>query len=389
MKGHIRARGKNSWTVKFDVGRDPITGKRLTRWHTVHGGKREAQRKLAELIHAANEGTYVEPTRVTVAEYLGRWLAHARSRVAARTFERYEEIARKHLVPALGGLRLAKLAPMHVQAYYADALAHGRRRRKDNHDAPDAGLSAQTVKHHHRVLSQALRQAVRWQMLGRNPCDAVQAPRPVRRDMRTLDHAQSAALIKAADGRRAYVPVLLALTTGMRRGEILGLRWRDVNLDDAALSVAQTLEQTAAGCALKAPKTPRSRRTITLPTLTVEALRRHKAQQAAQRLRLGPIYRDMDLVCPAEDGNPQSPRALTKTFQRLAAEIGLAVRFHDLRHTHISHLLLAGVHPKVASERAGHASIAITLDVYSHVMPGMQEDAAKRVDAALRKALDA
>ena len=185
------------------------------------------------------------------------------------------------------------------------------------------------------------------------------------------------------------MPILLAVTTGMRRGEILALRWKDVDLDAGTLAVQQTLEQTRKGLSFKAPKTARSRRTISLPSLTVEALRRHKVHQAEDRLSSPGIGRaEIDLVSSLRDGSPSSPRALTQEFKRLAKKLGFAVRFHDLRHTHISHLLAEGVHPKVASERAGHASVAITLDTYSHVLPGLQEDAAARIDAALRTHLE-
>ena len=227
-------------------------------------------------------------------------------------------------------------------------------------------------------------------VLARNAAEDIDAPRPARREMRILDHAQTAALLKAAERSPIYIPVLLAATTGMRRGEIVALRWRDLNLDAHALSVSQTVEETRrAPLLFKAPKTERSRRTITLPLLTAEALRSHRARQAAARLRAGPAWVDRDLVCSNAVGEPIKPDAITYAFSKLAATLGLKVRFHDLRHTHISHLLAAGVRPKVASERAGHASVSITLDTYSHVMPGLHEDAANRIDAALRKHLEA
>ncbi len=382
MKGHIRQRGNNSWAVVVDLGNDPATGKRRRKWYSVKGGKRAAQRELNRVLHELDEGTHVEPSKLTVAEYLESWLEdHARHAVSAKTFERYAEIVRKHLVPALGARPIAKLAPIEIQTYYGKALTEGRRR-------ATGGLSAQTVKHHHRVFSQALRQAVRLQLIQRNPCDAVDPPRPVRHEMQTLDYGQSAALLKAAEGGRHYLPILLALTTGMRRGEVLGLRWRDVDLEHDVLSVTQTLEQTKEGIAFKAPKTPRSRRSIELTETTILALRAHRARQAEEKLRAGRAWQDHGLVCARELGEPMIPRDLTKAFQRLCKREGLTLRFHDLRHTHLTHLMAEGTHPKIASERAGHSSVAITLDLYSHVIPGMQRDAADKVDAALRKALE-
>lgn len=381
MKGHIRKRGRSSWALKIELPRDPVTGKRRTKWHTVRGTKRQAEKELNRLLHEVNTGQYSEAPRMSVAEYLKHWLeTYARHNVSGKTFERYEQIVRTHLVPGLGSLKLVQLAPMHVQEHLAKSLAHGRVDGK-------GGLSPQSVKHHYRLLSQAFRQAVRWQLLARNPCLSVDPPRVPRREMAILDHQQTAQLLKAAEARPEYIAILLALTTGIRRGEILALRWSDVDLDGRTLAVRQTLEQTRGGLNFKQPKTPRSRRTISLPNITVEALRRHRVEQAEERLRLGPIYMDNDLVNARPDGLPMNPHGLTYTFSELAKRNGLSVRFHDLRHSHISHLLAAGVHPKIASERAGHASVSITMDVYSHLMPGLQQDAADRVDAALRRAL--
>ncbi|NQV22123.1 MAG: site-specific integrase [Rhodospirillales bacterium] len=382
MKGHIRKRGLKSWAIKVELPRDPVTGKRRTKWHTVRGTKRQAEIELTRLLHEINTGQYAEPSRMSVAQYLEHWLeTYAQHNVSGKTFERYEQIVRSHLVPGLGSLKLAHLAPMHVQEYLANGLANGRVDGK-------GGLSPQSVKHHYRVLSQALRQAVRWQVLARNPCASVDPPRVPRREMAILDHQQAAQLLKSAEPRPEYVAVLLALTTGMRRGEILALRWSDVDLNGRTLAVRQTLEQTRAGLNFKQPKTPRSRRAISLASIAVQALHRHRIAQATERLRLGPAYIDNDLVNARPGGSPMNPHGLTYAFSELAKRNGLSVRFHDLRHTHISHLLAAGVHPKIASERAGHASVSITMDVYSHLMPGLQQEAAERVDAALRLALE-
>lgn len=408
MKGHIRQRGKDTWAVKIYTGRDPVTGKKKDRWFTVHGTKRDAQIEAAKKIAEFNGEGFVDPGKITVAEHLRSWLADHSTNIAGKTAERYREIVERHLIPALGNLPLAKLAPVHIQNYYAQALASGRLpnaggkvRAKGDNSEPNAGegapskaergLSPSTVKYHHRVLSQALRAAWRLQLLRANPCAAVESPRATHKEMKTLSEAETGTLLKAIEATGLYVPVLLAVTTGMRRGEILALRWRNVDLDRAMLSVVETLEETRdKGLAIKPPKTARSRRTIKLPALAVEALRRHKAEQAKAALASGlrAVFEKSDLVCPSPLGEPRRPRDVTKAFARAVGKLGLNVRFHDLRHTHISHLLAAGVHPKVASERAGHASVAITLDVYSHVIPGMQEDAANRIDAALRAHLE-
>ena len=383
-KGHIRQRGEKSWAIKIDIGANPVTGKRRSKWHTVHGTKRDAEKECRRLLTQLDNEKYIEPSKLTVAAYLTQWLNDsARHAVSPKTYERYAEIVNKHLVPSLGAHLLRKLSPLHIQACYSQALDSGRRNGK-------GGLSALTVKHHHRVLKAALRQAVRWQLLVTNPVDAVDAPRPVRKEMRILDQADSAKLLRSIAHTQVYIPVLLAVTTGMRRGEILALRWRDVDLDAGRLQVVRTLEQTRTTLNFKEPKTDRSRRTITLPSYAIEELREHWKQQAELRLTLGLGKDPESLVVCRLDGQPLQPRSLTHEFSRMIARVGVRrIRFHDLRHTHLSHLLAAGVNPKVASERAGHASVAITLDVYSHVLPGLQEDVAKQVDVALRKALDA
>ena len=382
MKGHIRQRGKHSWAVKLDIGRDPVTGKRRTRWHTVRGTKRDAQRELNRLLHELDTGAYVEPNKLTVTEFLRRWLKDVRPNVRPKTFERYNEIVEHHLIPAFGQRSLAKLQPVDIAAAWSHALDAGRCDGK-------GGLSAQTVKHHHRVLSQALSRAVRWQLLTRNPAAVVDPPRPQRKEMKILSPAETGQLLTALEHTRLYVPVLIAVTTGLRRGEFLALRWRNVDLDAGSLSVVQMLEQTRDGLRFQAPKTARSRRTITLPSLTVDVLRRHKVKQAKELLRLGIRHGEDALVVCAPDGQPCDPNNFSREFQRLLAGTDLPrIRLHDLRHSHISHLLLNGVHPKVASERAGHASVSITLDTYSHVLPGLQEDAAAGIDSMLRTALE-
>jgi integrase len=238
------------------------------------------------------------------------------------------------------------------------------------------------------VLRQALLQGVKWRLLARNAADAVEPPKPSKGVVRAMTEGETKTLLKGVREHALYVPVLLALTTGMRRGEILGLRWDDVDLGNGQLSVTQTLEQTREGLRLKVPKTQRGRRVVALGSVTVDALRRHKAQQAARKLRLGPAFQDQGLVFPSPDGNLWKPDKFSYDFSVLAEHRGIArVRFHDLRHTHATELLRGGVHPKIVSERLGHSTIGITLDVYSHVMPGMQEEAVRKFDEALQVTL--
>lgn len=384
MKGHIRQRGERSWAIVIDLGRDPATGQRRQKWHSVKGTKRDAQRELARLVHEYNTGAYVEPAKLSVSEYLQKWLAdYAQGRVAARTYDRYQEIVRLHLSPALGAMPLSKLQPLHIQAYYTRALKEGRL------DGREGGLSPQTILHHHRLLHEALEQAVRWQLLNRNPADAVEPPRPERVEMHVLDPAGVSRLLVAAEGTRAYTAILLAVTTGLRRGELLGLRWEDVDLQRGVVSVQQTVQRSrSAGLHVKEPKTQRSRRLVTLPAMAVEALRKHRLEQQKQRFFMGHEYQDHGLVFPRLDGRPQNPDTFSKAFEVIVAKAGLPhIRLHDLRHTHATILLQQGVNPKVVSERLGHSTVNLTLDTYSHVLPGIQEEVAQKVDNLLRKKL--
>ena len=381
MKGHIRRRGKKSWAVILDLGRDE-TGKRKQKWHTVRGTKKDAEAELVRLIHELGTGEYVEPSKMLVREYLERWLKdYAGQSVSPKTLERYRQIIDGNITPAVGGYALSKLKPLHIQSFYTDSLTSGRKDGK-------GGLSAQTVLHFHRILHRAMGQAVKWQLLGRNPVDAVEPPRPERKEMVALDDAETAQLLKVLNGSILYMPVTIAVTTGMRRGELLALRWRNVDLKNGQITINQALEQTKDGVRFKTPKTDRSRRGVALPSFVVDILKAHKKEQAETRLKLGSAYQNNDLVFPRPDGTVWPPDSFSTAFAAFVRRSKLPqVRLHDLRHSHATQLLLQGVHPKIVSERLGHSKVGITLDTYSHVLPGMQEDAAEKIDVALRVAI--
>jgi integrase len=376
MKGSLVQRGR-TWYAVIDLPKGP-DGRRRQKWHRLAAsGKRQAQAELAKLIADLASGRYVEPSKLSLADFLLKWLEVVHSAVSAKTFERYRGIVVGHLIPHLGAYPLARLQPLHIQAYYSRALQGGRL------DGRAGGLAPQTVLHHHRVLKEALGQAVRWGLLARNPADAVDPPRVARKEMRTLTPEQIARLLAAAQGSRLYIPILLAVATGMRRGEILALRWEDVDLGAGTVSVRRTLEQVRGRIAFKEPKSARSRRVIPLPAFAVAALRRHKAEQARLRLRLGPAYDDQGLVCTTETGRPLAHN-FGRDYLALLERAGVPrVRFHDLRHSHATLLLSQNVHPKVVSERLGHAAVGVTLDIYSHVVPALQQEAADKLEALL------
>jgi integrase len=381
--GHIRERSPGSWELRYSLGSDPATGKRRIATATVKGSRRAAEKELRRLLHTIDTGEHVDPSRLTVRDWLTTWLAAVREEVAPKSFERYAEIVRNFLAPSLGNLPLVKLAPSHIQDAYNIWAAGGRR------DGKKGGLAPRTRRHIHRILYSALARAVEQQLLARNPAEVFKKrlPKVDHREMTTLSPEQSARLLAEIKHTRIYWPVLLALATGMRRGEVFALRWRNVDLDRGSLRVMESLEQTKTGIRFKAPKTDRTR-TITLPAFAIAELRRLKREQAEELFMLGVRQSGETLVCARADGLPLQPQSLTHQFTRLIGRIKELprVRFHDLRHSHATQLLLTGVHPKVAQERLGHASITTTLDLYSHVTETMQSDAAQRLDAAFAAA---
>jgi len=382
MRGHVRERGQGNWYAVLNT-RDPQTGKRKVRFISLPNanGKRDAQQALARIVTEINSGTYAEPDKTTLAQFLERWLAHIKTQVTPRTYGGYAERVRNNIIPALGATRLIKLLPEQISEAYSKALTSGRCDGK-------GGLSPQTVKHIHVVLKQALAQARVWRAISHNPADLVKPPKLARGEMQTVNTDQTAAMIEAARGTPIFIPILLGVLCGMRRGEICALRWRSIDLDAGQLSVVATTEQGRGGMREKEPKSGKGR-LIALPPMLVAELRRHRMQQAEWLLRLGVRLTDDHYVCLREDGESVWPSSLTRAFRTFMRRHKLPqIRFHDLRHSHATHLLAANVHPKIAQERLGHSNVSITLNTYSHVVPGMQQEAAAKVDAVIQAALN-
>jgi integrase len=385
MRGHITKRGTNSWTIVLYTGRDPKTGKKQQKWHSIKGTKKQAEQELAKLVSSLDNGTYVKPNKVTVSSFLEQWLRdYAKTNTSPRTYERYAEIVRLHLIPHLGNIVLSQLKPQHLQAYYTKELTSGRINGK-------GGLSPQTVKHHHRVLSEALHHAVKWGLTIRNVCDAVDAPRPEQREMTTIQTEDISRLLNEAQklekssGVPYHTIFYTALHTGMRRGELLALRWIDIDLDMATISVNRSLQALEDGTKIiREPKTQKSRRTIAMTPSLALHLQDYKSSMSAIRLlEEKPIHQD-NLIFSHIDGTPYHPDTITSAFMKVAKRAGLKLRLHDLRHTHATLMLKSGVHPKIVSERLGHSTVAFTLDTYTHVVPGLQEAAAKAFDNILK-----
>ena len=379
MKGHITERAPGRWAIVLDV-RDASTGKRKRRWHSFKGSKRGAQIECARLISELQGGLYLEPSKITVAAFLERWLTHVRAQVGPKTFECYAELVRTNLVPALGSILLTKLRSAQISEAYAGALVDGRRDGK-------GGLSPATVVYWHRLLKAALQQAVSWQILLRNPADAVSPPKTERHGMSIYDVEQIASLLEAARDTRLHMLVTLAVQCGLRRGEIAALRWRHVDLAHAQLTIVESMEQTKSGIRVKRPKSGKGRAVAIAPSL-VGDLHQHRLHQTEELLRLGVRLTEDAIVVAQADGMPYQPRSLSRAWEQWIVTTELPpIRLHDLRHSSASLMLASGIHPKIVSERLGHSRIGITLDLYSHTVPHLQTDAVAVVDEALKAAL--
>ena len=362
---HIRKRGPRRWEVSVHVG----GGKR--RWRSVRGTKRQAERVAARLEEDVQSGGLVEPSAATLGAYLEQWLeSHVRLQNAPRTYHGYRYHVERYLQPRLGHLRLSQLRPLHLQGLYVELRQQGLTR---------------TVDYVHQVVRKALNDAVRLQVLARNPAIAARPPRsrPRRVDIPSIEAVRAA--LAALRGTDLELPIRLAVTTGVRPGELVALRWRDLDLESGRARIRQTLQRIKGQGLIFAPtKTHRSTRTIALDARVVEQLKQHRTCQAARQQELGPLYADHDLVFAQADGRPVDSTLMLQRFQRALRRANLPVlRIKDLRHVHASIMLSEGVHPRVVQEQLGHASITLTLDTYSHVTPGIQAEAVQRVGKVL------
>lgn len=364
MAGQIIKRGERNFVVRVYLGRD-ANGKRDYLNRTVRGSKKDAQAVLNKLLRDKDIGVLVEPARLSLDEYLDHWLeAAVKPRVREGTHQEYSSTLRRNVRPVLGAKRLGSLKPVDIQGLYTQMQKRGL---KDS------------VRYTHTVLKDALRQAVKWQMLGQNPADFVDLPKPSRPKVQALTQEEAARFLEAAKATRWSCFFALLLSTGLRPSEALGLYWSDLDLAKGTLTVRRGLRRLKGKWVLEEPKTPSARRTLPLPLSLVGLLSEHLSSQQAQGFN-GP------LMFTSPKGEPKHEDGIVKDyFKPLLKKAALpsTVRLYDLRHTHATLLLLAGVHPKVVAERLGHASIKITLDTYSHVLPNMQQAASEKLEALL------
>ena len=346
------------------AGQVTIGGRRRTFYGRT---RREVQAKIRAAVSEGERGIMPTTENLTLEQYLTRWLGEAvRQSVSPRTYASYEYHVRLQLIPALGRQKLRQLQPTHLQSLYTQLLGRG--------------LAPKTVRNTHIVIHRALNQAVRWDLAPRNVADLVKPPRVERAGPDTLSVEEVRALWATVAGTRWEAFLILAVATGLRQGEVLGLRWGDFDLARGILQVRRQLQRDKTYSAPKA----KSRRRIDLAAPEIRALERHRIMQDADRLAHGGAYEDQDLVFCTHRGRPLNWRNVTREFKKHPGAAGLkAIRFHDLRHTNATLMLEAGTHPKVVQERLGHSDIGITLNVYSHVLPTLGRDAAQQLRAAL------
>lgn len=376
MRGHITKRGKDSYSIVISTGeRDPETKKYKQHWETVRGTKKDAEKRLAELLNQIDKGLYIKPEKTTLAEYLERWLKdYVWPNLAPRTAEGYEHIIRRYIIPGLGKIQLAQLKPEHIQKYYANQLSIGGDK--------GIGLSPRTVRHHHMCLHSALKTAVKWELLIRNPLDAIDPPRCQKHEMHTLTEEAVHKVLEIANETPYFTLFYLALFTGLRRSELLALKWSAVDLIMCQLSVSRSLHVLSGGEIItRQTKTARSTRSVALSPSTVQVLKDHRDKQQAFKILAGSHLNNDDFIFTNIDGKPLLPNTITHNWIKIIRKAGLdGIRLHDARHTHASLMLKQGIHPKIVQERLGHSSIQVTLDTYSHVAPGLQQAAAKGFD---------
>lgn len=381
MIGKISKRG-NTWSTRVNLPKGPdgrrhqprITGKT----------KREVEEKVSDLMSRHQRGLYVPDDKRTVGEYLTEWLASRQPHLAPSTFRNYGQTIKLHLIPGLGNIRLGQLQPMQVEAYLTRQLNDGR---KDNKKSVGKGLTSESVAYQYRVLRVALNQAVKWGLLATNPVLRVQKPRVERKRPTIPGEPDVAKLLTSLRGTYLFLPAFLAAHTGMRLGEILGLPWSAVDPDSMIIKVVQASYQRNAGCpAIGKPKTKASERTIDIGPVVGAALRKHRKIQAQRRLVAGADWNPFGLVICGDDGRPVNPPSLSSAFRKAAKRAGVDMTFHQLRHFHASLLIRAGTPMKVISERLGHGSISFTMDVYGHLLPGMQKEAALRAEKLMKQA---
>ena len=377
--GHIRRRGKQSWELKFELGTDPLTGRRRIRYASFKGTKREAEVELARLVAENAVGGGIDPSKATVAEFLERWDRDwATNNVEGKTLERYRELIALYIKPHLGNVRIQKLRPVHLNELYAKLLREGGKAGRS--------LAPRTVGHVHRLLHRALGHAATWGVVPQNVASVVNPPKVAETELTILTEEQIGGVLRHFDGRTIRPIVAFLLGTGCRRGEVLALRWKDVDWQASRVRIEHSVEQTKkGGLRFKSPKTKNSRRNVSISPWLLAELRAHRTRQQKRLLSVGVRQDDSSLVFARWDGSTRAPHWLTQKFALAMDDLGIDCTLHALRHTHVSQLIAAGMDVLTVSRRLGHASAAITLRVYGHLYANTDARAAEIMEMAFAK----
>lgn len=377
MRGHLLKRGRESWRLKYDV--EPgASGERRTRYATFNARTRkEAEAQAARLLASVADGVDVDPSKLTVAAHLRAWLDGSHG-LAAKTAERYRDLVEHQIIPHLGALPLQKLRPPHIVDWHTKLLKAGGQGGRP--------LSARTVGHAHRVLHRGLELALRAELVVRNVASVVGPPKVEDTETVALKADQVNAVLEALRGHWLEPIAVLALTSGARRGEILGLSWSCLDLTRGTMTIERSLEQTRSGLSFKRPKTRNGLRQVSLPPIAIEALKEHRRRQLEMRVLLGQGKpSDSTLVFSAHDGSPTPPNNLSRDWRRFVRARNLPpISFHSLRHSHVSLLIASKLDPLTVARRVGHASPTTTMRVYAHLWKDSDDLAANAIEAALR-----
>lgn len=371
-EGSICRRKDGLWMAQATVGINPQTGK--PRRKTFYGKtRREVAEKLNAVLHEIQQGSYIEPSQVTVEQWLTDWLEGRKPHIEESTWSSYEVMTRCHITPTLGKVKLKDLRTRDIQALLNDKLTED--------------LSPRTVKYIYTTLNMALKQAAKERLIAYNPAEGTELPKQTKKEMKTLTRQEVAQFLQVAKESRHYPAFLLELAAGLRRGELLAVKWETIDFSKRTLSIKEQLVRAKEGLKFKGLKTVKSRRTLTLPSDIIEMLRIHKKRQAELKLMLGPAYEDNDLLFCTEDGKPLDPKNFVRHFKGLLKKAGLDVRFHDLRHTFATLSLEAGIPVKTVQDMLGHTTSAMVMDVYGHVTQDMHEAAAATIGEVLAECI--
>ena len=368
MRGSVVKRGK-SYSVVLDLPRG-ADGKRKQKWISAGSTKREADRKLSEVMDTAHNGTLVEPSRETVSQFMSRWLeTEVRHTRRSKTYKSYDMISRLYMQPPIGGVRMQNVKPSHVQSVIAGVL--------------DKGLSPTTARRTWATMHVAFKAAVQWDLIRRNPCDNLKPPKQAHHEIIPPSKAEVLRLLESAEALPYYAPFHLLAYTGARRGEICGIRREDIDLESGTLSITNTVGRQDGTLVIQPTKSATSRRMVHLGLSSINVIRQHLARQAEERLRLGSTYTDRGMLFTSPTGRLLDPDLLSKNWKRLCDKERVTYRLHDLRHFHATALIAAGVHIKAIQGRLGHSSPSLTMAIYAHLTPQMDKDAALMFESAM------